>query len=71
MPAIFDPFNRSVPCSAVSPISTWRPSLDLMPRPRRPVPVASRPWCPPPLPVPPLADQEAAIAAELARAGLV
>jgi hypothetical protein len=43
----------------------------LKPRPRRPVPAASRTWSPPPVPVPPLADQEAAIAAELARAELV
>jgi hypothetical protein len=46
-------------------------TADLRPRPRRPVLAASRPWCPPPVPVPPLADQEAAIAAELARAELV
>jgi hypothetical protein len=52
-------------------VDPWPPSPDLRPRPCRPVPVASRPWRPPPLPVPPLADQEAAIAAELARTGLV
>jgi hypothetical protein len=52
-------------------ITPWPPSPDLLPRPCRPVPVASRPWCPPSLPPPPLVEQEAAIAAELARTGLV
>lgn len=53
------------------PLPAMTTTTDLRPRPRRPLPVASRPWCPPPLPVPPLVEQEAAIAAELARTGLV